>query len=433
MSIDHDDFYDDLYNDDPSFQEDDLGILQRIPLKIKLASLALISVLGYSMLGSTFASNLQLGTGRVEYGQGITQALACDTNVTITPYASFANASGASAAYKLTTLKVTGLDAGCWGKDLVLKVYDSTTASPLVLYQTGGSTNYDNVRVFDDNGVFNMQSAGLVSSDITQLADGFQVNLFNSAATPSVAQALATSAYKISLESLTHDSSLTLVNLPSGSLNFSNTGGYGIAYNSNSAFALGTGAFTIDVWAKIPQNAGSGFTFFDAGGDVNTTSGFAFWVESGLLKIRRNFASPDIGVTLDNTSAFRSQWHHYAAVRNTTTNKFQIYLDGKLVVEASDLSVNITVNNPVVGQLRTYAGYGIQGEIRNLRLVKGTALYSGSTVNQTYFTPQGAPLDKVSGTTLLLLVQNSGNPTYDSSDNHWTPANTYTFPAYLAP
>ena len=197
----------------------------------------------------------------------------------------------------------------------------------------------------------------------------------------------------MSLESLTHDSSLTLVNLPSGSLNFSNTGGYGIAYNSNSAFALGTGAFTIDVWAKIPQNAGSGFTFFDAGGDVNTTSGFAFWIESGLLKIRRNFGSSDIGVTLDNTTAFRSQWHHYAAVRNATTSKFQIFLDGTLVVEGSDLSVNITVNNPVVGQLRTYPGYGVQGEIRNFRLVKGTALYSGSTVNQNYFTPQAAPMD----------------------------------------
>jgi hypothetical protein len=419
MSINHDDFYD----DDPSFEEDDVGLLQRIPLKIKLASLALISLLGYSMLGSTFASNLQLGTGRVEYGQGITQAMACDTNVTITPYASFANASGASAAYKLTTLKVTGLDAGCWTKDLILRVYDSMTATPQVLYQTGGSTNYDYVRVFDDNGVFNLQSAGLVASDITQLADGFQVNLYNSAATPSVAQTLATSAYKISLESVNHDGALTLVNLPSGSMDFSASGGRGIFYDANAAFDLGTGAFTIDVWAKIPVNSGLGYTFYDAGADVNTVGGFAFWIESGDLKIRRKYNLADITYTLDNTSAFRSQWHHYAAVRNTSTLKFQIFLDGKLVAEGADSSSNITATNPVVGQLRNYAGYGVFGEIRNLRVVKGTALYTGTSLGTTYFTPVAAPLDKVNGTLLLLLAQNSGNATYDSSDNHWSPGN----------
>jgi len=432
MSIDHDDFYDDLYNDDPSFQEDDPGILKRIPLKIKLASLALISVLGYSMLGSTFASNLQLGTGRVEYGQGITQTLACDTSVTITPYASFANASGASAAYKLTTLKVSDIGAGCWGKDLVLRVYDSTTATPLTLYQTGGSTNYDYVRVFDDNGVFNLQSAGLVASDITQITDGFQVNLYNSAATSSVAQALATRAYKISLESVNHDSALTLVNLPSGSMDFG-SGGAGIFYDSNPAFVLGTGDFTVEAWAKIPTNTGLGFTFYDAGGNINSSGGFAFWIEAGSLKIRRNYGTADISVSLDNSAGFRSAWHHFAATRNNGLGKFQIFVDGTLLVQGDTSSANVSVSDPVVGQLRNYAGYDLRGEIRNLRVVKGSALYSGTTLNTAYFTPPTTPLSNVSGTVLLLLAQNSGNATYDSSDNHWSPGLASTVVAPQTP
>jgi hypothetical protein len=65
--------------------------------------------------------------------------------------------------------------------------------------------------------------------------------------------------------------------------------------------------------------------------------------------------------------------------------------------------------------------------------VKGTALYSGSTVGTTYFTPQVAPLSKVSGTVLLLLAQSASNATYDSSDYNWAPQNTFTLPTYLAP
>ena len=421
MSVDFDEF-DDYYADDLA-EEDSVGFLRNIPLKIKLASLGLISVLGYSMLGSTFASNLQLGTGRVEYGQGITQALACDTNVTITPYASFANASGASAAYKLTTLKVTGLDSGCYGKDLIFRVYDSSTATPLTLYQTGGSTNYDQVRVYDNSGTFNLQSAGLVSSDITNIAGGFQVNLYNSAATPSVAQTLATSVYKITLESVSHDGSLTLVSLPSGSLNFSDTTKV-LEYAANSNFVLGAGDFTVEAWAYVNSGTTTG-TFYDAGGDVNGSKGFAFWIESSALKIRANGLVGDFQTPF--LSAWRDSWHHFAAVRGN--GKFRIFVDGSLVKEDTDLGFTIDRNAPTVGQLNNYRGsYTLQGKLQNLRVVKGTALYSST------FTPPTTPLAKVNGTILLLLAQSVSDPYRDSSDYGFTPTTTGSaLPGYLAP
>ena len=94
----------------------------------------------------------------------------------------------------------------------------------------------------------------------------------------------------------------------------------------------------------------------------------------------------------------------------------------------------VTDTSPTVGQLAGFPNtYALIGQIRNLRVVKGTALYSGSTVGTTYFTPQVAPLSKVSGTVLLLLAQNASNATYDSSDYNWTPQNTFTLPTYLAP
>ena len=417
-------FHDDPVDDSPSN-----NIFSKGRLKIKLAGLALVSALSYSLLGSTFATNISMSTGRVEFGQGITQVTACDNNVTLTPYATFANASGASATYKLTSIRLTDMGSGCWGKDIIIKVYNSTDSTPLNLYQTGGSTNYSQIRVYNDDGAFNLQDAGLTSSEISNITGGFQVTLFNSASPASTAQALASDIYKISIESVNHDSALTLVNLPSGSMNFvDNT--YGLQYTSNSAFNFGTGNFTVEAWANI-TSASSNSTFFTAGGNVNSGGSFAFWVEGNSLKIRRNGLSGDISVAFDN--AWRNSWHHYAAVRGN--GKYAIFVDGKLVAfGADDGTIAVTDTNPTVAQLAGFPNhYALLGQIRNLRVVKGTALYSGSTVGTTYFTPPTTPLSKLSGTILLLLAQNPSNASYDSSDYNWTPTNTFTLPTYVAP
>jgi hypothetical protein len=214
------DIDDEYFHDDPIEESAAKNIFAKGRLKIKLTGLAVISVFSYTLLGSTFATNISMSTGRVEFGQGIIQALACDSSVTITPYATFANASGASAAYKLTAIRVTDMGSGCWGKDFIIKVYNSTDSTPLNIYQTGGSTNYSQIRVFNDNGVFNLQDSGLTSSEISNITGGFQVTLFNSASPASVALASASDVYKVSIESVNHDSALTLVNIPSGHYNF---------------------------------------------------------------------------------------------------------------------------------------------------------------------------------------------------------------------
>ena len=420
---------DEYFHDDPFEIVPIRNILLRGRLKIKIAGLAIISIFSYTLLGSTFATNLSMGSGRVEFGQGTTQATACDNSVTVTPFATFANASGASATYKLTSIRLTDMGAGCWGKDIIIKVYNSTDSTPLNLYQTGGSTNYSQIRVYNDDGAFNLQDSGLTSSEISDITGGFQVTLFNSASPASVALAAATSIYKVSIESVNHDSALTLVNLPSGSMNFPSST-YGIQYASNPVFDFGTGNFTVEAWANI-TSASSNSTFFTAGGNVNSGGSFAFWVEGNNLKIRRNGLSGDISVAFDN--AWRNSWHHFAAVRGN--GKYAIFVDGKLVAfGADDGTIAVTDINPTVAQLAGFPNhYALLGQIRNLRVVKGTALYSGSTVGTIYFTPPTTPLSKVSGTILLLLAQNPSNASYDSSDYNWTPTNAFTLPTYVAP
>jgi len=426
------DIEDEYFHDDPVEELPPRNMFSKGKLKFKLAGLAVISFLSYSLLGQTFATNISMSSGRVEFGQGVTQTTACDSSVTITPFATFANASGASAEYKLTQIRLTDMGAGCWGKDFIIKVYNATDATPLNLYQTGGSTTYSQIRVFNDNGVFNLQDAGLTSSEITNITGGFQVTLFNSASPASVALAQAKNVYKISIESVNHDSGLTLVDLPSGSMNFVDSA-YGIQYAPDPIFNFGTVDFTVEAWAKVPTGL-SNATFFTTGGNVNASGSFAFWIESNQLKIRKNgLALPDISVNFENS--WRDTWHHYAAVRGN--NKYGIYVDGKLVAQGDDPVAgkpSVTDTNPTVAQLAGFPNYyGYVGQIRNVRVVKGTALYSGTTVGTTYFTPQEAPLSKVAGTVLLLLAQKPGNSTFDSSDYGWVPTNTFTLPTYVAP
>jgi hypothetical protein len=416
----HDDAsVEDYYHDD---------VLEKAPqlksrmLKIKLALLAIVAIFGYSTVGSTFATNIQLGSGRVEFGQGTQATTACDSNLTVTPFATFSNASGNAGAYKLTDIQVSGLDNGCYGKDLIIRAYDSLTAVALNLYQTGGTTMYDSIRVYNNNGTFTLAGAGLNHSEINAVTGGFRVTLFNSASPASVAQALATSVYRLTVESVEHDGNLVQSNTPSGSMIFNGSTST-IDYSANSAFVLGTGAFTVEAWVKLSATQ-SNETFFDAGGNVNDAGGFAFWIESNALKIRRNGCCSDLAVAMD--SSWRNgAYHHFAAVRGN--GKYRIYVDGVLKAEEVDAAATIDRNAPSIGRLFNFAGYELSGDIRNFRLVKGTALYSSN------FTPPAVPFAKVSGTLLLLLAQNSGNPTYDSSDNHWVASNSATLPTFRAP
>jgi Concanavalin A-like lectin/glucanases superfamily len=415
----HDDPASDFYHDD--LQAQDSPRKNKSKLTFKLVLLAIAGFIGYSTLGTTFAANVQLGSGAVEFGQGVRLTTACSPTLTLTPYATFANASGANGTYRLTNIDITNFDNNCVGKDFIIRAYDSATANALTLYQTGGSTNYDSVRVYNNNGTFTLADAGLSQSEISAITGGFRVTLFNSASPSSEAMAAARSVFRFTVETVEHDATLTQSLLPSGSLVF-NGSSTAIKYGANSAFVLGTGDFTVEAWAKI-NNSRNAQTFYDAGGDVNSPGSFAFWIEGNQLKIRRNGIN-DMSINMDS-SWWNGAYHHFAAVRGG--GKFRIYVDGVMKVDGNDTGFAIDRNAPTVGILNNYGGYELQGDLRNLRVVKGTALYSAN------FTPAAAPLAKVSGTLLLLLAQDSNNPTYDSSNNHWVPAIQSDLPTWSAP
>ena len=104
-------------------------------LKIALGLAAVILI---PTIGSTLASSITVNTtGAVEFGQGISQAAACG-NLTLTPAAGFTNASGAG-SFKLNTVTLSALPAGCTTKTFTIKAYGASSDTPLVLTARTGS------------------------------------------------------------------------------------------------------------------------------------------------------------------------------------------------------------------------------------------------------------------------------------------------------
>ena len=186
----------------------------------------------------------------------------------------------------------------------------------------------------------------------------------------------------------------------SGSAYFDGTGDY-LSIPSNSVFNLGTGDFTVECWV-YRTGTGTGYETI-LGFDV--TGGLLFELFGGEL---------DYGIraTANNksgTAVPSFQWVHLALSRQSGTVRY--FQDGALTRTYTGTYATQDFTNNTAALVSSYsAGAGVfNGYISNLRLVKGTAVYTSA------FTPSTSQLTAVSGTSLLLLqgssplVDNSGN------------------------
>jgi hypothetical protein len=121
----------DYYHDDPEL----IDPPKKSTRFGKLFASLIFLVCGGLFIQTTLASNISLNSnGRVEFGQGVTKTLACDTNgVTISSTSNFVNAQGAG-SHVLRSIKVSGVDSsssGCQGEYLTIKAYGNTAPAPL--------------------------------------------------------------------------------------------------------------------------------------------------------------------------------------------------------------------------------------------------------------------------------------------------------------
>jgi hypothetical protein len=105
--------------------------------------LGLAVLIAIPVLGTTLAGSITVNSGsggKINFGQGQTQAVACDNDVTITPYAVYA-----AGKWLLETITVTNLDtqaSGCQGKNITVAAYDgsnNTISASATTFQPSGT------------------------------------------------------------------------------------------------------------------------------------------------------------------------------------------------------------------------------------------------------------------------------------------------------
>ena len=167
---------------------------------------------------------------------------------------------------------------------------------------------------------------------------------------------------------------------------------------SNAAFGFGTGDFTIEAFVYMRSLPAAGtnrdiVTFSDdrnnCGIDQN---GYVYYFDG-------------TGRTTTGNVALNT-WNHIAYSRSGGT--MSIYLNGVRYYNAAD-ATNQGARVCNIGSNFNNAGGYFDGYISNVRIVKGTALYSGATISVPT-----APLTAITNTSLLTC---QSNRFFDSSTN----------------
>ena len=178
---------DDFYDDDPIEEKTKRNLRNNL-----LTPLALI-IAAVFFFQSTLADNISLNSNSgVEFGQGVSQAVACSgsTNLTLTPQSTFIN--GSPGAHYLQSVTVSNIPISCYGVDFIISAYGDSSSTPLALFD-GTSTS---AVIYNDNGTFlpGIRTTGMTVSSST--------GTFTAIFTTPVAQ--SSSVFKLTIQSGLH-------------------------------------------------------------------------------------------------------------------------------------------------------------------------------------------------------------------------------------
>jgi len=176
----------------------------------------------------------------------------------------------------------------------------------------------------------------------------------------------------------------------------------------HSDFTFGTDDFTLECWYKADNLSlsNSWDYIFAAGWPVQlahtidggtSTSRFTFYMKDTAGSGGSYFVT---NLNTGNGSVHADQWYHVAVTRSGSI--FRIFLNGVLKGTAtSSTSAPAPGVNTDIGRFGPSNSYYATGKISNLRLVKGTALYTES------FRPSTEPLTAITNTKLLCCNNSS--------------------------
>jgi hypothetical protein len=156
-----------------------------------------------------------------------------------------------------------------------------------------------------------------------------------------------------------------------------------LSVTDNAALKFGSGNFTIEGWVYLFSVSGNTAMY--------ARNGYGFLIgqlgANFYLYASSNGGSWDLANGVAFGAAVANTWFHFAVVRNGAN--ITLYLNGVLgnTVAVSTNSL-YELSDMTIGRWARGDGvvFGMNGHISNLRLVKGTAVYTGA------FTPPTAPL-----------------------------------------
>ena len=177
-----------------------------------------------------------------------------------------------------------------------------------------------------------------------------------------------------------------------GYVEFDGTGDY-LSIADSADFDFGTGDFTLEFWVYIKTSGQTDVLFVKRNSNA-VYAPFMFILLNGDLQARYSTTGSSWSTTTIKTNANISTntWHHVVMVRSGSS--FTGFYDGQSVaMTSSSSSLTSNTDDLVIGGDKNTNYF--DGYISNLRVLKGTALYTSD------FTPPSSPLTAVTNTTLL--------------------------------
>lgn len=224
---------------------------------------------------------------------------------------------------------------------------------------------------------------------------------------------------------VTHNGDVRITKFSPFNLTYQTSFSYGVYFdgngdyltlNSSAALGLGSSDFTLELWAYF-NNADSTndqpfYTNIESSGFLSNTFYFGkHSATSGKITLYIYNYSSSTYFIAEPTSPPANQWVHYALVRNGNT--FTIYRNGTSTVSASfSGAVTGSTSSCLIARAGDSSSTDMfSGYMSNLRLVKGTAVYTSN------FTPPTTQLTAITNTSLLACQSSTF---VDSSTNNFT-------------
>tara|TARA_B100000287_G_scaffold387353_1_gene395865 strand:- start:309 stop:2927 length:2619 start_codon:yes stop_codon:yes gene_type:complete len=163
--------------------------------------------------------------------------------------------------------------------------------------------------------------------------------------------------------------------------------------STSSDYTFGTGDFTVECWYNLTGSPSGQPHIVDNRTDSSYSNQFVFYIDTDYkCKLYKN------GNVLETSKIARNTWNHIALVRSSGVTR--LYLNGTSQGTYNDTN-NYSTTSLVIGANAVNFGHNNNGRISNLRVVKGTAVYTSA------FRPSTEPLKNITNTKLLCFNNSS--------------------------